>query len=161
MSGEKKRVLMVCLGNICRSPMAEAVFRRIVKDQNLEDKWEVDSAAIIGYHTGKSPDPRTIGVLKEEGITDYKHKARTVKKSDFLEFDYIFGMDKENIKDLKSQVPENSKASIELLGSYDPEGGDIIRDPYYDNGDYGFVECYAKCERSCLAFLMRKTNEEK
>ena len=66
-------------GNICRSPIAEAVFSKIIKEKGLEDSWSVDSAALIGYHTGKGPDQRAIKVLKNKGINDYSHKARPVR----------------------------------------------------------------------------------
>lgn len=65
-------------GNICRSPIAEAVFAKYIKENGLQDNWEVDSAALVGYHTGKSPDPRAMKTLKAHGITNYSHKARTV-----------------------------------------------------------------------------------
>lgn len=69
------------LGNICRSPIAEAVFANIVKEKGLQDSWGVDSAALIGYHTGKNPDSRARETLKEKGISDYSHKARPVSTS--------------------------------------------------------------------------------
>ena len=66
------------IGNICRSPIAEAVFAKHIKENKLQNEWEVDSAALIGYHTGKGPDNRAMKTLKNRGITDYSHKARTV-----------------------------------------------------------------------------------
>ena len=72
------QIFQFILGNICRSPIAEAVFAKMIKEKGLEEKWEVDSAALIGYHTGKSPDHRARNALKDNGILDYKHKARPV-----------------------------------------------------------------------------------
>ncbi|KAJ8678768.1 hypothetical protein QAD02_014555 [Eretmocerus hayati] len=154
---EKKRVLMICLGNICRSPIAEAVFANVIKEKGLQDSWEVESAALIGYHTGKGPDNRATKTLKEKGITDYIHKARPIKTSDYNSFDWIFGMDKDNISELESRKPPGSKAKVELLGTYDPQGEIIIRDPYYDDGSAGFLKAYEQCDRSVRAFLEKQT----
>ncbi|XP_044763539.1 low molecular weight phosphotyrosine protein phosphatase-like [Coccinella septempunctata] len=149
---EQKKVLMVCLGNICRSPIAEGVFQHLVRQKGLESKWMVDSAAVAGYHIGKSPDHRALTTMKSNGIA-YSNKARQVKKQDFESFDFIFGMDEENISDLEGMAPANCKAKIGLLGDYDPQGERIIRDPYYDRGAEGFKKCYQQCLRSCTAFL--------
>ncbi|XP_076619323.1 low molecular weight phosphotyrosine protein phosphatase [Colletes latitarsis] len=150
---QKKNVLMICLGNICRSPIAEAVFINEINKLNISDLWEVDSAALIGYHTGKSPDHRAMSTLREKGITNYSHKARPITKDDFTKFDWIFGMDNSNIQELNNMKPHNSTAKIELLGSYDPQGEVIIRDPYYDSNSAGFHKAYEQCVRSVKAFL--------
>ncbi|XP_043472484.1 low molecular weight phosphotyrosine protein phosphatase 1-like [Leptopilina heterotoma] len=150
---DKKSVLMICLGNICRSPIAEAVFDDYIKKNNLEEQWEVKSAALIGYHTGKSPDKRAMTTLKEKGITTYSHAARPIKKDDFVNFDWIFGMDEENMEELERMKPKNAKAKLELLGKYDPEGEIIIRDPYYDSGREGFVKAFEQCTRNVEAFF--------
>jgi len=153
MSGEPKTsVLFICLGNICRSPLGEAVLQHLVKQRNLQSKFRIDSAATASYHVGGTPDSRAMKVLKEKGV-QYKHTVRKVTSDDFREFDYIFGMDNENISNLKRVQPSDSKAKIELLGSYDPEGDTIIRDPYYDDDDQGFYKCYDQCVRDCNAFL--------
>ncbi|KAK9499185.1 hypothetical protein O3M35_003684 [Rhynocoris fuscipes] len=148
----KKSVLFICLGNICRSPIAEAVFINLIKTRNVEDKWTVDSAALGPWHIGKSPDPRAMSVLKAKQI-NYSHKARQITKDDFRTFDYIFGMDEENMASLKRMAPKDGKAACALLGSYDPQGERIIEDPYYDDGDEGFYKCYEQCVRSCEGFL--------
>ncbi|PSN43619.1 Low molecular weight phosphotyrosine protein phosphatase [Blattella germanica] len=154
MAQQKKSALFICLGNICRSPMAEAVFRHILKQNESIDDWEVDSAALGSWHVGKGPDRRTNKVLKRNGI-DYTHKVRQITKEDFKKFDFIFGMDDSNMKELDSMKPSNSKAELILLGTYDPEGERIIRDPYYDDDDAGFEKCYEQCVRSCTAFLQK------
>jgi len=160
MSGEekKKRVLMICLGNICRSPIAEAVFDNEIKKRGLQNEWEVKSAALIGYHTGKKPDKRAQKTLEANGITDYSHKACEIIDADFNKFDWIFGMDYENIEHLNNQKPENCRATVELLGSYDPSGEKIIRDPYYDSNDVGFRKVYDQCLASVKAFLDKYSN---
>ncbi|XP_015524929.2 low molecular weight phosphotyrosine protein phosphatase 1 [Neodiprion lecontei] len=149
----KRKVLMICLGNICRSPLAEAVFLDFIRRKKLHDLWEVESAALIGYHTGKNPDHRAIATLKKHGITDYVHKARPINQSDYDKFDWIFGMDEDNIRELARLSPANSRAVIELLGKYDPEEELIIRDPYYDSDSEGFEKAYIQCVRSVAAFL--------
>ncbi|XP_014251564.1 low molecular weight phosphotyrosine protein phosphatase-like [Cimex lectularius] len=152
MSKGRKSVLFICLGNICRSPLAEAVFLHLIKERGLEDEWDVDSAALGPWHVGNGPDSRTMKVLKENNIP-YSHSARQIEKADFNKYDYIFGMDHDNMSELNRLAPKNSTAKLELLGSYDPNGELIIKDPYYKSGDSGFYKCYDQCLRSCTAFL--------
>ncbi|XP_076032027.1 low molecular weight phosphotyrosine protein phosphatase 1-like [Oratosquilla oratoria] len=145
------KVLFICLGNICRSPIAEAVFNYTLNQRGIED-WEVDSAAIGEWHIGNSPDFRARGTMKKHNIP-MNHKARQVKKADFTHYDYIFGMDHDNIDDLKDLCPSNGTAKIEMFGSYDPKKELIIRDPYYDDGDAGFQKCYEQCIRCSEGFI--------
>ncbi|KAI1693126.1 low molecular weight phosphotyrosine protein phosphatase domain-containing protein [Ditylenchus destructor] len=83
--------------NVCRSPMAEAVFLDLLEKRNLLDKWRVDSAAACNFHVGSVPDARTMSTLKNNGITSYQHVSRQVTPADFCEFDFVFGMDEKNI----------------------------------------------------------------
>ncbi|KAH6919500.1 hypothetical protein HPB50_029512 [Hyalomma asiaticum] len=122
-------VLFVCLGNICRSPMAEAVFKHIAKERGVLDDWHVDSAGTGDWHVGCKPDKRAAECLRDHGV-DMNHSAR-VTTEDFTSFKYIFGMDEDNISALHELAPDDSTAQIELLGKYDPQGKTIIRDPYY------------------------------
>ena len=143
---------MVCLGNICRSPIAESVFDHEIKARGLEGQWFVDSCATSGFHVGSRPERRARLTLEKHGI-ETDHVARVLDETDFEEFEFIFGMDHQNIKDIKEEAPVGSKAKIEMLGDYDPEDKSIIRDPYYDNGSQGFEVCYTRCLRAVKAFL--------
>ncbi|KAE8604954.1 hypothetical protein XENTR_v10014908 [Xenopus tropicalis] len=153
--GSGKSVLFVCLGNICRSPIAEAVFRKLVTDAGTSKEWSIDSAATSDWNVGSSPDSRALKCLKSHGI-ETAHRAQQITRDDFLSYDYILCMDESNLRDLKrkgSQV-QNSKAKIELLGSYDPQKKLIIEDPYYGR-DEDFETVYQQCIRCCKSFLER------
>ncbi|XP_031834952.1 low molecular weight phosphotyrosine protein phosphatase isoform X2 [Nomia melanderi] len=150
---QKKKVLMVCLGNSCRSPIAEAVFCDQLKQMDLNEFWEVDSAALLQYHVGKSPEPRAMATLKKRGITQYTHKAREIKKEDFYKFDWILGMDSGIVYDLCQMQPDDSPAKIELLGKYDPNGELNLRDPLFDDDSSGFEKAFEQSNRSIKAFL--------
>ncbi|KAG0726206.1 Low molecular weight phosphotyrosine protein phosphatase [Chionoecetes opilio] len=128
-STEGKKVLFICLGNICRSPIAEAVFNHMVKERGLAG-WEVDSGAIGSWHVGLGPDRRAVTTMKKHDI-HMSHKARQLKKADFSHYDYIFGMDHDNITDIKDMGPKTYSTCVELFGSYDPQKELLIRDPYY------------------------------
>ena len=152
-SGDKsKGVLMVCLGNICRSPIAEAVLQDVLGKRGMSHIWFVDSAATCDYHTGKNPDRRAQEVMQSHGIK-MAHKARTLTREDFSKFDYIFGMDHQNVRDIQSEAPAGSKAVVEMFGLYDPQDPVPIRDPYYDRGSDGFEVAYERCLRCANRFL--------
>ncbi|KAI9246851.1 phosphotyrosine protein phosphatase I superfamily [Sporodiniella umbellata] len=145
-------VLFVCLGNICRSPMAEAVFTHTVKERKLQDKFSrIDSAGTAAYHTGETPDDRSVACCESHGVP-VNHRARKVKEQDFNEFDYILCMDKSNLRNLQSAAPKNSKAIVKLFGEYDPKGELIIEDPYY-GGDEGFEHNFKQVVRASEGFL--------
>ncbi|KAM6954126.1 low molecular weight phosphotyrosine protein phosphatase isoform 2-T2 [Aplochiton taeniatus] len=148
-----KSVLFVCLGNICRSPIAEAVFCKMATDAGVADKWLIDSGATSDWNTGSSPDTRGLACLRTHGI-ETSHRARQVTKDDFMSFDHVLCMDESNLSDLKKKANsvKTSKAKIELLGSYDPEKQLIIKDPYYGS-DEDFEKVYEQCVRCCKVFL--------
>lgn len=110
---------------------------------------------ILGdWHTGKKPDHRAQATMKKHNL-EYNNKARQISKSDFKKFDYIFGMDHENMHDLKDVNPSDGTAKLLLLGDFDPQGEKIIRDPYYDSGSEGFEKAYVQSVRCCEAFLKK------
>ncbi|KAL7388438.1 hypothetical protein ABVT39_013937 [Epinephelus coioides] len=156
VSGNKS-VLFVCLGNICRSPIAEAVFTKMATDAGVVDKWRIDSAATSTYEIGNSPDYRGQACMKSHGVP-MRHVARQVTKDDFLSFEYILCMDESNLRELnrKAKQVKNDHAKIELLGSYDPQKQLIINDPYYGS-DEDFEKVYQQCVRCCKAFLERNS----
>ncbi|KAM4712656.1 low molecular weight phosphotyrosine protein phosphatase isoform 1-T1 [Anableps anableps] len=152
-----KSVLFVCLGNICRSPIAEAVFRKMATDAGVVDKWRIDSAATSTYEIGNPPDHRGQACMKKHGVP-MSHVARQVTKDDFMSFEYILCMDESNLSDLKRKANsvKNCSAKIELLGSYDPQNQLIIKDPYYGS-DKDFENVYEQCLRCCKAFLEKNS----
>ena len=151
---KKKSVLFVCLGNICRSPIAEAVFREQIKESGQFESWNVDSAGTGDYHIGSEPDPRTLKTLKRHNITDYKHYARQITATDFEDFDFILVMDNENLDDVCSMINGNNKVRVKLLGSYDKGAtSDQVQDPYYGRGEEGFDRVFKQCWKCCGEFL--------
>ncbi|XP_041662021.1 low molecular weight phosphotyrosine protein phosphatase isoform X2 [Cheilinus undulatus] len=148
-----KSVLFVCLGNICRSPIAEAVFRKMATDAGVVDKWVIDSGATSDWNIGSSPDARGLACLRKNGI-ETSHRARQVTRDDFMSFEFILCMDESNYNELerKAKQVKNHQAKIELLGSYDPQKQRIIKDPYYGS-DEDFEKVYQQCVRCCKAFL--------
>lgn len=148
---EKKKVLFVCLGNICRSPLAEALFRKHVEERGLTDMYEIDSCGTASYHIGDDPDARSQANARQNGL-DYAHKGRQISKADFEEFDLIVPMDGNNESHLKQFYPA-AKARIELMRNYDPgfEGHDVP-DPYY-GGEQGFQNVFEILDRSTKNLL--------
>ncbi|XP_076471409.1 low molecular weight phosphotyrosine protein phosphatase-like [Babylonia areolata] len=154
-SGANKRsVLFICLGNICRSTIAEAIFQHLVAERGETDKWIIDSAATADYNIGRPPDKRTMATLEKNGIKGYKHKARLLTKEDYRKFDIIFGMDEENMSDLEHLKPDKScRAKLQMLGNWDPQKDKIIVDPYFLQGMGPFDKVYEQCLRCLTAFL--------
>lgn len=137
------RVCFVCTGNICRSPMAESVFRSLIADAGLADLVEVDSAGTGGWHEGDGADPRTVAVLEAAGY-EQAHRARQFRTSWFAGLDLVIALDAGHLRDLRALAPTpEDAAKVRLLRSYDPAAttsqGDVP-DPYYGPFD-GFEEC--------------------
>jgi protein-tyrosine phosphatase len=149
------RVLFVCLGNICRSPLAEGVFKHLVDEAELTGKFEIDSAGTGSWHVGERPDARAAMVAREHGI-ELDSRARQVTEQDLRDFDYVIAMDRENLRNLERMASASGgDAEISLLRAYDPDpDGDEVPDPYY-GGVSGFENVYDIVARSCDGLLNR------
>ncbi|HET9821372.1 MAG TPA: low molecular weight protein-tyrosine-phosphatase [Burkholderiaceae bacterium] len=132
MSTPRTRVLFVCMGNICRSPTAEGVFRKMVAQSPLAGRVDTDSAGTTGAHAGSAPDPRAIEVAARRGYDIAGLRARQVAQGDFDVFDYIIAMDEHNVRYLKGICPTRLAQRIELLMDYGGEEDETdVPDPYY------------------------------
>lgn len=153
-SNKNRKILFVCLGNICRSPSAEAIFRHLVQERDDRNQWEIDSAGILDLHEGLRSDKRGLQVLKKHGIVN-NHRARQVHEDDFRRFDVILAFDDSNVRDLNETFKPTdgtARAEVKLFGTYDPKGELIIHDPYY--GDISdFEVMFDHVYRCCVEFL--------
>jgi len=149
---------MVCLGNICRSPTAEGVLRKLLAREAPEMRVEVDSAGTAGYHIGEPPDVRTQRAALRRGIDLGALRARQIAAEDFDRFDLILAMDCGNLRDLESIRPERGRAKVRLFLEYAPQTGRLeVPDPYYGDAR-GFEEVLDLCDaasRGLLAELQR------
>ncbi|MDG1264232.1 MAG: low molecular weight phosphotyrosine protein phosphatase [Flavobacteriaceae bacterium] len=141
---EKGNVLMVCLGNICRSPLAQGIFEQLSKEFSIA----VDSAGTAGYHIGSPPDPRSIKSALNHGIDISKQKARQFTRLDFDSFDHIFVMDLQNLKNvLELSQTEKERGKVKLLLT-----NEEVEDPYYGDNQ-GFEIVYSKIEKACKEII--------
>ena len=144
---------MVCLGNICRSPTAEAMLRKKVREAGLDDRVEVDSAGTADYHVGSPADRRAVVHGEKRGL-EMKHlRGRQVDEADFDRFDFILAMDEDNLANLRRLQPAGSRAEVALLLSYAPRSGvQEVPDPYYGGAD-GFEHVLDLVDGACEGFL--------
>lgn len=150
------RVCFVCLGNICRSPTAEGVFRHLLREAGLEGAVHVESAGTGAWHVGEPPDARAAATARERGIP-LSGRAQRFHAKDFARFDHVVAMDAHNRRALLDLAPDAaSRAKVSLLRDFDPEGprGAPVPDPYY-GGDRGFDEVFEICHAACRALLAR------
>ncbi len=126
------RLLFVCLGNICRSPTAEAVMRALIAERGLEDRVEVDSAGTGGWHAGAAPDPRSCEAATRRGLT-LTGAARQVTPSDFEQFDLLLAADAQNVRDLLRVAPPGTEHKVRLLADRD------VPDPYFGTDGFDVV----------------------
>ncbi|MCH2488610.1 MAG: low molecular weight phosphotyrosine protein phosphatase [Flavobacteriales bacterium] len=148
----KTKVLMVCLGNICRSPLAEGLLAAKVDPE----KVEVTSAGTGGWHVGEQPDPRSIAIAKQKGLDITQQRGRQFKPADFNEFDYIFVMDSSNYNDVtKLAETESDKEKVQLiLDELFPGENVDVPDPYYGGND-GFEQVYNMLDKACTSIAKR------
>ena len=156
MPAARVHLLFVCLGNICRSPTAEGVMRRMVDDAGLEDAIAIDSAGTGGWHVGAVPDPRSTDAARRRGVV-LEGAARRVEPADFRRFDLLLAMDRENLSTLHALAPdEDARRRVRLLREFDPASAGApdldVPDPYY-GGPRGFDDVLDLVERACAGLL--------
>jgi protein-tyrosine phosphatase len=147
-------VLFVCLGNICRSPLAEGVFQHLVEEEDVARRYRIDSAGTGAWHVGEPADPRAREVASRNGIR-LSGRARQVQEDDFHEFDLILAMDRANLRNLESvRSGSGGHAELRLFREFDPDTDDGLEvpDPYYGGSD-GFDRVFDMVMRSCRVLL--------
>ncbi|MEM1177442.1 MAG: low molecular weight protein-tyrosine-phosphatase [Acidobacteriota bacterium] len=153
-----RSVLFVCMGNICRSPTGEGLFRHVAAEHGVAGEIEIESAGTIGYHAGAPPDARMRRAARRRGYL-LEGSARQVEPSDFQRFDLIVAMDRDNLADLRAAAPSGAKAEIRLLSSFLPPGSPAdVPDPYY-GGEQGFETVIDMIEAACPAVLEHLVND--
>ncbi len=151
-------VLFVCLGNICRSPLAEGIFQHLVDEAGLSDRFQIDSAGTGAWHVGERPDARASMVATQHGV-ELLSRARQITEDDLKTYHHVVVMDLENLRNVQRMADalgDEATAEIHLLRAFDPEGGDgdEVPDPYY-GGASGFENVYQMVHRSCRTLLDR------
>jgi len=145
-------ITFVCLGNICRSPMAAGVLRHLALAHPIARTWTIHSCGTGPWHVGKAADPRTIATLRRYDVP-LDHVARQLAPADYAS-DLLLAMDDDNLAVLRQRTPRGKNPRIELLGSYDPLGVREVADPYYGDDD-GFDQVYQHVLRCCQALIQQ------
>ena len=147
-----RSILFVCMGNICRSPTAEAIMRYKVNERGLS--IDIDSAGTIGYHSGSSPDHRAVSAGSRRGYSFDGIQARQVEDDDFQRFDLILAADQDNLHDLRARCPEPLRHKLHLMLDFGSKEYDEVPDPYY-GGSRGFELVLDLIEQACDGVLER------
>jgi protein-tyrosine phosphatase len=147
-------ILFVCLGNICRSPLGEGVFRAVWAEHGLGQDILLDSAATSGWEVDSAPDPRSIAVASRHGIDISGQRARKVTPQDFSRFDLILGMDRSNVADLKALAPAAARDRVQLFLEFAHGQARDVPDPYYDGAE-AFAEVYRMIREASEALATR------
>ena len=147
-------VLFVCLGNICRSPLAEGVFRQALEARGIGDRFTLYSAGIGAWHVGSAPDPRSVAIATQHRIDISWQKARKIAPSDFDRFDLILGMDLSNCEELMAIAPQHARDRVHLFMDYAGMGAVEVPDPYYGGPD-GFLAVYRMIRDASEALAAR------
>jgi protein-tyrosine phosphatase len=161
MSSARKKILFVCMGNICRSPLAHAVFEHLAAQRGVADLFAVDSCGTHAYHVGELADPRMRAAAKEHGVR-IDHRARHLRPQDLNHFDIIAAADRDNLADIRMlATSEEQLAKVVLLRDFDPDpaGEPDVPDPYY-GGARGFEKVFQIVHRSCGMLLDELTQNE-
>jgi protein-tyrosine phosphatase len=156
----KYRVLFVCLGNICRSPMAEGVFRRVAEEEGVLDRFEIDSAGIGDWHVGQAPDSRAQEAARNRGIDISEQSARQVTHADFERFDLLLAMDGSNYNELIQLAPKSTRHKIRRFLDYAPHvGAKDVPDPFY-GGREGFDHALDLIEQAARGLVADLRGDE-
>ena len=154
---DRHRVLFVCAGNICRSPLAEGIFRHLADEAGRGGEFEIDSAGTGGWHQGERPDRRSVAVAAGHGIDISGQRARRIEPADFSRFDLILAMDQDNLKNLRKTAPADSLGKLHLFNVLTLGSNKDIPDPYYgDREDFEVV--YTMLLAGCSALLPKVGN---
>ncbi|MGI9220979.1 MAG: low molecular weight protein-tyrosine-phosphatase [Woeseiaceae bacterium] len=153
-------VLFVCMGNICRSPTAEGVFRSYVEKSGLQDTVKIDSAGTHAYHSGEPSDSRAIAAAARRGFSLSEIRARRIEDEDFETFDYVIAMDIENLENLRARAGEQFQSKVSLFLEFSSADEIEVPDPYY-GGDAGFervLDLVEDASRGLLEMLSEKSS---
>jgi protein-tyrosine phosphatase len=149
----KVRVLFCCMGNICRSPLAQGVFEHLVGSEGLADHIEVDSAGTHAYHVGEAPDSRAQSTARARGVDLTAQRARQFGAQDFAQFDYVLAMDRGNLEILRRSCPEDQLHKVRLYLDFAPDRPEEeVPDPYY-GGQSGFDQVFELVETAAYGLL--------